>query len=54
MWALTALLVGAGFAQFHAAFPAYATGAGALSAAALSLAFAATLTCSAPSCPRCG
>ena len=45
VWALTALLVGAGFAQFHAAFPAYATGAGALSAAALSLAFAAnTLT----------
>ncbi len=45
VWALTALLVGACFAQFHAAFPAYATGAGALSAAALSLAFAAnTLT----------
>lgn len=45
VWALTALLVAAGFAQFHAAFPAYATGAGAMSAAALGLAFAAnTLT----------
>lgn len=41
LWALMALLVVAGYAQYHAAFPAFATGAGGLSAAALSIAFAA-------------
>ena len=45
VWCLTALLVTAGFAQYHAAFPAYATGQGALSASALGVAVAAnTLT----------
>jgi MFS family permease len=44
VWCLTALLVTAGFAQYHAAFPAYATGHE-LSASALGVAVAAnTLT----------
>jgi MFS family permease len=38
--ALVALLVAAGYAQFNAAFPAYATGPGGISAGALALAFA--------------
>jgi MFS family permease len=41
IWALTALLVTVGYAQFHAAFPAYATGQGGLDAGALGAAFAA-------------
>jgi MFS family permease len=41
VWALTALLVAAGYAQYHAAFPAYATGEGGLSAGNLGVAFAA-------------
>ena len=45
LWGLMALLVTAGYAQYHAAFPVYATSAGGISAAGLSLAFAAnTLT----------
>jgi MFS family permease len=41
IWGLTALLVMVGYAQFHAAFPAYATGQGGLAAGALGAAFAA-------------
>jgi MFS family permease len=41
MWLITALLVCVGYAQLHAAFPAYATGAGALSPPGLGVAFAA-------------
>lgn len=41
LWLLVLLLVTAGYAQFHAAFPAYATGVGGLSAGALAMAFAA-------------
>jgi MFS family permease len=41
IWGLTALLVMVGYAQFHAAFPAYATGRGGLDAGALGAAFAA-------------
>jgi MFS family permease len=41
MWLITALLVCVGYAQLHAAFPAYATGAGDLSAPGLGVAFAA-------------
>jgi MFS family permease len=43
VWALTALLVAAGYAQYHAAFPAYATGEGGLSVAMLGVAFAANM-----------
>lgn len=43
VWALTALLVAAGYAQYHAAFPAYATGEGGLSAGDLGVAFAANM-----------
>jgi MFS family permease len=43
VWALTALLVAAGYAQYHAAFPAYATGEGGLSAGMLGVAFAANM-----------
>ena len=39
-WALIALLVGAGFSQTLAAFPAFATGEGGISAAALGVCFA--------------
>jgi MFS family permease len=41
VWALTALFAAAGYAQYYAAFPAYATGAGGLTAGALGVAFAA-------------
>jgi MFS family permease len=41
LWALMALLVTVGYAQYHAAFPVYATTAGGVSASGLSLAFAA-------------
>jgi MFS family permease len=41
VWGLTALLVLVGYAQLHAAFPAYATGPGGLDAGALGAAFAA-------------
>lgn len=41
LWALTALLVGAGYAQYSAAFPAFATGEGGLDAHQLALPFAA-------------
>ena len=41
VWALMALLVTVGYAQYHAAFPVYATTAGGLSASGLSAAFAA-------------
>jgi MFS family permease len=41
VWLLMALIVTVGYAQFHAAFPAYATGPGGLSAGALGLAFTA-------------
>jgi MFS family permease len=41
MWLITALLVCVGYAQLHAAFPVYATGAGELSAPGLGVAFAA-------------
>jgi MFS family permease len=45
LWGLMALLVTAGYAQYHAAFPVYATSAGGIGAEGLSLAFAAnTLT----------
>ena len=45
IWGLTALVVTVSYGQYHSSFPAYATGAGGLSARALSLAFAAnTLT----------
>jgi MFS family permease len=43
LWALMALLVAIGYAQFHAGFPAYATGPGGLSARALGFAFAANM-----------
>jgi MFS family permease len=41
LWLLVLLLVAAGFAQYHAAFPAFATGVGGLGARGLALAFAA-------------
>jgi MFS family permease len=41
VWLLVLLLVTAGYAQFHAAFPVFATGAGGLSARGLGVAFAA-------------
>jgi MFS family permease len=41
IWGMTALLVMVGYAQFHAAFPVYATGHGGLDADALGAAFAA-------------
>jgi MFS family permease len=41
VWLLTALLVTVGFAQLHAAFPAFTTSTGGISAAGLSIAFAA-------------
>jgi MFS family permease len=41
LWALTALLVAAGYAQYHAAFPAFATGSGGLDVDELGIAFAA-------------
>ena len=41
LWALTALLVAAGYAQYHAAFPAFATGSGGLGVDELAIAFAA-------------
>lgn len=41
LWWLTALLVGVGFAQYSAAFPAFATGEAGLDAHQLALAFAA-------------
>jgi len=41
LWALMALLVAAGYAQYHAAFPAYAAAADGVGARGLSLAFAA-------------
>jgi MFS family permease len=41
VWVLTALLVAVGYAQYHAAFPAFATGPGGLSAGDLGIAFAA-------------
>jgi len=41
LWGLTALLVGVGFAQYSAAFPAFATGEAGLDAHQLALAFAA-------------
>jgi MFS family permease len=44
IWLLTFLLVAAGYAQYHAAFPGYATSTGGLSARALGVAFAAN-TC---------
>jgi MFS family permease len=40
LWVLTALLVAAGYAQFHASFPVYATGTGGISPKALAVAFA--------------
>ncbi|HYT51777.1 MAG TPA: MFS transporter [Gaiellaceae bacterium] len=43
LWAVMALLVISGYAQFHAAFPAYATGPGGLSARALGFAFGANM-----------
>lgn len=43
LWALMALLVAAGYAQYHAAFPAYARAAGELGASGLGLAFAANM-----------
>ena len=43
LWLLVLLLVTAGYAQYHAAFPAYATGVGGLSARGLGLAFAANM-----------
>jgi MFS family permease len=45
LWLLIALLVGVGFAQTQAGFPAFATGAGGVGASAVGVAFAAnTLT----------
>ncbi len=41
LWVLMAVLVVAGYAQYHAAFPAFATGAGGLTAGALGIVFAA-------------
>jgi MFS family permease len=41
VWALTALLVAVGYAQYHAAFPAYATGPGGLSLGQLGIVLAA-------------
>jgi MFS family permease len=41
VWALTALLVAVGYAQYHAAFPAYATGSGGLAVGELGVALAA-------------
>jgi MFS family permease len=41
LWALTALIVGFGYAQYSAAFPAFATGQAGLDAHQLALAFAA-------------
>jgi MFS family permease len=41
LWGLTALLVGAGYAQYSAAFPAFATGEAGLDAHQLALPFAA-------------
>jgi MFS family permease len=41
LWLLVLLLVTVGYAQYHAAFPAYATGEGGLSARGLGVAFAA-------------
>jgi MFS family permease/tetratricopeptide (TPR) repeat protein len=41
LWLLVLLLVTAGYAQYHAAFPAYATGVGGLSAPGLGLTFTA-------------
>ena len=41
LWILTALLVGVGYAQYSAAFPAFATGEAGLDAHQLALAFAA-------------
>jgi MFS family permease len=41
LWLVVLLLVTAGYAQYHAAFPAFATTAGGLSASGLGLAFAA-------------
>jgi MFS family permease len=41
LWALTAVLVAAGYAQYHAAFPAFATGAGGIGVGELGIAFAA-------------
>jgi MFS family permease len=41
LWVLTALLVGIGYAQYSAAFPAFATGEAGLGAHQLALAFAA-------------
>ena len=41
LWLLTAVLVGAGYAQMHAAFPAFATGVGGISAGGLSVVWAA-------------
>ncbi|SNT60753.1 Na+/melibiose symporter [Asanoa hainanensis] len=43
MWVLVFLLVMAGYAQYHAAFPAYATSIGGLSPRVLGLAFAANM-----------
>ncbi|GIF69929.1 MFS transporter [Asanoa ishikariensis] len=43
MWVLVFLLVMAGYAQYHAAFPAYATEVGGLSPRGLGLAFAANM-----------
>jgi MFS family permease len=43
LWVLMALLVAVGYAQFHAAFPAYATGPGGLGPGALAVAFAANM-----------
>jgi len=40
IWVLTALLVAAGYAQFHAGFPVYATGTGGIGPSALAVAFA--------------
>jgi MFS family permease len=44
LWLLVAILVASGYAQFHAAFPAYATERGGLAARTLGLVFAAN-TC---------
>lgn len=41
LWAVTAVLVAAGYAQYHAAFPALVTGAGGVGAGALGLTFVA-------------
>lgn len=43
LWLLTALLVAVGYAQADAAFPAFATGAGGLSASELAIAVAANM-----------